>query len=136
MRQYDRDRIWFRGWIGLGRCIRYLWPDVEPSPEEPWPGPPNRLSGTAQTDKAWRPRGWHSLATGTVTFLFTDIEGSTMLLQAPRRPPITGGCKPWRFATPVGVEEEFLLHPWAPPITIDDRHMTVGSYVVFAFAGA
>jgi len=59
-----------------------------------------------------------------------------MLLQAPRRPPITGGCKPWRFATPVGVEEEFLLHPWAPPITIDDRHMTVGSYVVFAFAGA
>src|SRR6185437_7496407 len=42
--------------------------EPEPIPQPPAPAPP--------ADRSWSPRG---LPTGTITFLFTDVEGSTRL---------------------------------------------------------
>ena len=49
-------------------------------PEEPGSPPPNVALKIAARFPRRRPR-MPSLAAGTVTFLFTDIEGSTTLLQ-------------------------------------------------------
>ena len=61
---------------GRRRPGRWRWPAPGPAADRPAP-PPAR----AQVPE---------LPTGTVTFLFTDIEGSTRLLQAARR-PLPGG---------------------------------------------
>ena len=64
------------------------WPRIDPSVQLRVPHPPERfkvLAGVRQDkDLAWRERmasgDERGLPTGTVTFLFTDIEGSTRLL--------------------------------------------------------